>query len=420
MLSSWRVGVVAAVLSLALVCSASAAAAIAEGPTLAVPGLTAGPSITNAGLVWETQDAIMLTSATGVSSVLAGPGAPNPESVLDPAWFGQEWWVQARAAGVFAGRIGGALRELPLLRKCDPGSPTRAPAVAQYALAGERLFAALPAPCFSSRKAPRGAVLEIDLRTRRWHVLEPLTGTLDAIAASGRYVAVASTPAPARSNPDLVPTTPAAEPRAHVRVLDADTGATITRVGPPATLPFARNDVSAIQVDDRGDVLVTAGCCAASPGELAHVAQPAEISAWWWAPPGATVAREAQLGHDAVLSDGRVAYLSATPGTTAVQEIDVKDLLSGATSAVVAFFGTASSHGFTLSADTLAWAQQSSVIQVRSAPVNGGVETSCIPVALSPVELASVDVNDLASPPIVVNGAPIPPEYDHEPACIEM
>ena len=96
----------------------------ADSSSVDAPGLTAGPFITGAGLVWESSHGIVLTNSAGRSKVLAPPDAPNWDDFTDLAWFGRDWWALARPSVVLAGRIGGPLRELPLLHKCNPGSST--------------------------------------------------------------------------------------------------------------------------------------------------------------------------------------------------------------------------------------------------------------------------------------------------------
>jgi hypothetical protein len=175
-----------------------------------------------------------------------------------------------------------------------------------------------------------------------------------------------------------------------------------------------------IQVDDHGDVLVTAGCCGSSPGQLAHVAQPPERRGWWWARARSTVGHIADLGSDAVLSHGRVAFLSADASSPDSTTIDVRDLLAGTTRTVVVFSGSVSGDGLALSGNELAWAQQSTVVNVITGPVAGGGSfEECKAVPLSPPELASLDLRDVASQPVLVSGVPIPPQYAHEQPCIE-
>jgi hypothetical protein len=375
------------------------------------PGLSAGPLITDAGLVWESSDGITLTSP-GRSTVLGPPDPPNWDNLVDLTWFGQDWWALARPSGVLAGRIGGPLHELPLLGSCNPGSASLTPGAssAQYAIAGDHLYAALPHGCLAHRTARFGEVLAINLRSRRWHVLAPMPGTLDFMAASGKYLALAYRRATPR---------PTAEAQLLVRVWNTATGALVNQIRPPRTTGVLGRGVSGIQVDDYGDVLVSAGCCGASPGQLAHVAQPAEIKGWWWARAGSTVGRETRLGSDAVLSDGQVAFLSANAGDPE-STIVVTNLLTNATRTVVAFSGSASPTSLALSGPELAWAQQSTVVSVVTGPLAGGVGfEECKEVPLSPPELASLDLRATPSSPVVVNGVPIPPQYAHEPPCIE-
>lgn len=376
------------------------------------PGLTAGPFITDAGLVWESSDGIVLSDAAGRSTVLAPPDAPNWDNLVDLAWFGRGWWAVAHPSGVLAGRIGGPLRELPLLQKCNPGSTSLEPGVAatQYALSGDHLYAALPSGCLGRRESGFGKLVDIDLQSHRWHVLTRMPGTLDYMAASGKYLAVAFT----RGVPYST-----AGGRLLVRVLNATSGALVNQIAPPPSTGGAENSASGIQVDDRGDVLVTVGCCAA-PNRLARVAQPLEIRAWWWARARSTIGQETQLGSDAVLSDGRVAFLSTDPSDPASTTVDVRNLLAGTTTTVVVFAGSVHANGLALSGNELAWDQQSTVVNVVGGPTAGGGSfEECKDVPLSPPELASLDLGDIPSPPLVVSGAPIPPQYANEPPCIE-
>jgi hypothetical protein len=407
------VALVVAVLMLAGPVLASAGM-YAEGSSVDAPGLSAGPFFTGAGLVWESAHGIMLTNSAGRSKVLARPDASNWDGFVDLAWFGRDWWAVARPSGVLAGRIGGQLRALALLRKCNPASTSIKPGVlvTQYAVSGEHLYAALPSVCLARHGAPFGEVIDVDLRSRRWRVLAPMPGTLDYMAASGKYLALAYWRGTQRST---------AETRPFVRVLDAATGALVNQVTPPPNTGGARpHSTSGIQVDNHGDVLVTEGCCGTPPGQLAHVAQPVEIRGWWWARAGSRVGHETHLGSDAVLSAGRVAFFSADAGNSGGRTIDVRNLLAGTTRRVVVFTGSVSADSLALSGNELAWAQQSTVVNVLSGPAPGGGSfESCTPVPLSPIELANLDLRNIPSSPVVVHGVPIPPQYANEPPCIE-
>jgi hypothetical protein len=236
------------------------------------------------------------------------------------------------------------------------------------------------------------------------------------MAAAGRYLALAYWPASPRSS-TRTPTTPAAKPLL-VRVLNAATGRLVNQVAPPPSIPaLTWNRASAIQVDTYGDVLVTVGCCAAPSGRLAHSSQPfRESPRWWWARARGTIGRETQLGGDASLSAGRVAFLSYD--RNGEQTIDLRDLLTRRTSTIVAFSGSVSTRGLALSGNGLAWAQQSSVLNVVGGPAAGGGSFyECIPVALSPVQLAGLDLRRPRSTR-VVSGVPIPPQYANEPPCL--
>jgi hypothetical protein len=376
------------------------------------PGLTAGPFITDTGLVWEGKQGVVLTSFAGRSRVLLPPDAPNFNDELDVAWFGRRWWAAARPQGVLAGRIGGGLRELPLLRHCNPGSPRFEPAV-HYAISGEQLYAALPRVCFARRRAPFGVVVDVDLRSRHWHVVAPIPGTLDFLAVSGKYLALAYWRSAQR---------PTGEARPLVRVLNSATGALEDQLTPPrSTGAGAPSGTSGIQVDERGDVLVSEGCCAAPPGRLAHAAMPpAPRKGWWWARAGSKVGHEVKLGEGAALSDGRVAFFSTEPRGSENPTIEVRNLLAGTARTAVVFTGSASAESLALSGEELAWAQQSTVVQVLSRPTPGGGSfESCTRVALGPIELASLDMRSNPTSPVVVGGVPIPPQYANEPGCVE-
>jgi hypothetical protein len=363
----------------------------------------------------------MLTNPAGKSTVLAQPDTRNWNGFVDLAWFDLDRWALARPSGVFTGRIGGRLSPLPQLSRCNPATPSAASAgiLTRYALSGEHLYAALDARCFARRSEPLGAVVDVNLRSHRAHVLVPLPGTLDYIAASGKYLAVAYRRKAPRSTAKTH-AEPASPRQLFVRVLNAATGALVNQVTPPASAPdFVRNDASGIQVDKYGDVLVTAGCCAASPGVLAHIAQPLRRSGWWWARARATVGQETRLGTTAVLSDGRVAFFSSDASNRGGQTIDVRDLLHGTTRAVVAFSGSMNGVSLALSGNALTWAQQSVVVNVVTGTTAGGGRfETCEDVPLSPVELVSLDLRHIRSSPVVDRGVPIPPRYANEPPCI--
>ena len=141
-----------------------------------VSGLIEGPLITSAGWVWEGSDGIVVTSPAGRSTVLAPPDAPNWDNLVDMAWFGQEWWVLARPSGVVAGRVGGPLRSLPLLDRCNPGATKLTPGVeaTHYAVSGDHLYAALPSSCIARpENTVQRADQDIDLRSHRSHALAP-------------------------------------------------------------------------------------------------------------------------------------------------------------------------------------------------------------------------------------------------------
>ena len=320
---------------------------------------------------------------------------------------------------MFAGRIGGALRELPSLRKCNPGSPSIPPDVARYAVSDAHLYAALPEHCLPPRGAPREVVLmAIDLRSRRSHVLARVPGNQGDVATSGKYLALAYWRSP-RSPTRPSPSSPTQAPRLFVRVLNATTGALVNQVAPPpGTRASEVRNLSSIQVDNHGDILVTSE--PGAPGELAHIAQPFRPPpVWWWARAGSTIGHEIRLGTDAVLSEGRVAFFSPQEGDRNGAPIVVEDLLDAATRTVVAFSGSVSATSLALHGTRLAWVQQSTVISVVRSETAQGRTESCTPVPLSPVELASLELRDLPPSPLVVTGAPIPPRYANEPVCVE-
>ena len=114
------------------------------------------------------------------------------------------------------------------------------------------------------------------------------------------------------------------------------------------------------------------------------------------------------------LSDGRIAYVSNSEG---VEQIDVLNLATRKVSMMATFPGSARVDGIGLRKNRLAWAQQSTGLNVVRTAIGGGFSESCERVQLSPVELASLDLRYVPYSPIVVSGVPIPPQYANEPPC---
>jgi hypothetical protein len=277
---------------------------------------------------------------------------------------------------------------------CNPADTS-----AVYAISGEQLFVAQPRACLTHRRTPVARVVDVDLRTRRLRVLASIPGTAAYISAAGRFVAVAYWSPSPRST----------ESRLLIRVLNTASGAVVNHVTPPADARQDQRAANGVQVDGHGDVLVSFGCCERPPGELAFIARPPQRpSGWWWARAGSPLGREPHLGRDPRLSGRRVVFLPASGG-----QIDLMDPLDGATRVLVTFTGTAQPEGLAFGGDTLAWTQQSSVMNV----VRTAHEVSCTFVQLSPIELASVDVRRIRAAPLRVSGAPIPPQYTDEPPC---
>ena len=379
---------------LALVWPFSAGAAVpAPLPGVAAPGMTAGPVVTDAGLVWQSSTAIELTDAAGNSTTLAAVVGTPAMGAFDDAWFGLGWWAVVRPSGVFSGPIGGTLRKLSLLQRCQ---------AKLYALSGEQLFAALAGGC-SAGHTSRGALVEIDLRTHRWRVLAPLAGAPAALAASGSFVALAYW----RHGGEASRTSRA---RLFVRVFDAQTGALVSQIAQPASVPGVASfaHIGNVQVDPFGDVLVHMGDERAArepPG--GGPGPPSGQDWWWWANPKATVARLLlEPGAHAELSDRRVAFFSG-------DSIAVMDLHSGSTRTIVTFHGTATPYYLGFSGNELAWAQQSRVLNVTVA----GQLVTCTWVPLTPTQLVGIDLRSIGSAPLVVDGEPIPQQYANEPGC---
>ena len=377
----------------------ASAALPGEGSSIDAPGLTAGPFIVHAGLVWESASGVMLTDAAGRSTVLAPPDAANWEDSVDLAWFGPEWWVLARPTGVFAGRIGGPLHELPMLRRCNPATQARTSdgTLTEYAVGGDHLYVAVHAACLARRPPPLWWVVDVNLRTRRWHILARISGSLESMAASGNDVALAYRH-PRRST---------GEPPLLVRVLKVTTGAVTSQFTPPPS----------IQKSGAGGIRSTTAETCSSGSDVVG-----RLPGSWPMPHSHSVGRPnggwrkqvhrvlGRLCRVVTLCEGRVAYFSSD-GASGAEAIDVDRRT------VVVFAGTASGEGLALSGNELASSQQSAVVNVVTAT---GASYSCTPVPLSPVELASLDVRDIPSTPVLVSGVPVPPQYANEPPCIEI
>jgi hypothetical protein len=374
-------------------------ATLAAGGPLAASGFTTGPLITDQGLVWEGSAGVLLTRSNGTTSVLAKRGMPNWDNVIDQAWFGSRWWVIADAGGVFTGRIGGRLKRLRALARCNPGSkivpvdPAGGTSSPVFVISGEDILAALPRPCAPLGHLTPETLVRIDLRTGASHVIADLSAVADGIAAAGRYVALALT----LGTPPEVGRE--AAPHRVVRVFNALTGALIRQI----TSPVQDEGAAAIQLDAADDVL--GGCCQAATGELAQTAQLARIERYWWAPAGAKAARQVQLGEYAVLSDRRIAYISS--GTHGDPVIDVRDMRDGQTRTAVTFAGTVRLAGLAQSESTLAWEQQSFGLMTSAG--------RCLSAELTPPQLMSIDLRTLAGGPLAIVG-PESPALPHE--CI--
>src|SRR5271168_2728954 len=87
-LAAWVVGLVTVWIPVGV----AAAILPAEGSSIDASGLTSGPAITDAGLVWDSAQGIMLSGPTGATSVLY-PTPVAGENVTD--WLGLDWWVVA-------------------------------------------------------------------------------------------------------------------------------------------------------------------------------------------------------------------------------------------------------------------------------------------------------------------------------------
>jgi len=376
------------------------AGASASAGSLTASGLAAGPLITDAGLVWEGSTGVVLTRANGTTSVLAARGMPNWDNYIDQAWFGSRWWAIAGSNGVLGGRIGGRLKPLRALARCNLGSKVAPVDLAGstsrpvLAISGEDLLAALPRSCAPRGSAPE-TLVRVDLRTGASRAIARLSGVAESIVAAGRYVALALTKStrPARGH----------EAVSHevVRVLDARTGALVRQIKPPVE----DEGGAPIQIDAAGDVL--GGCCETATRELAQVAQPVRIERYWWAPAGAKVGVQIQLGEDAVLSDRRVAYRGW--GATGGRVINVRDMRRGQTRTVVTFTGAAQPAELALSENELAWEQQSFGLLTPPG--------ACLPIELTPPQLMSIDLLTVSGGPLVVVG-PEPPALQHQ--CVSV
>lgn len=248
-------------------------------------------------------------------------------------------------------------------------------------------------------------LLAVNLRSGVRRALGAIAPGAVGLASAGARVAVTYA-APSQSSPIAGTITPVT-----TAVLDARTGRRLYRVSAP--VPFNQLALTT-EVDARGDVLVTS--------TIFH--PPAPQSSGWWATPAAPTPHELRslvtagqvvfntppygytvITGAAALAQGRIAYVTDTPKG---EQIDLLDLRSGALRPVVGFTGVARVVGLDLSAEELAWAQQSTVTEVSSGPVpGGGYFERCSTVAVGPVQLNRVDLGHLpATPPEI--GAPVP------------
>jgi hypothetical protein len=370
----------------------------AEGSQVTAPGITTGPLITEAGLVWEGSEGVMLTHPDDAQSVLAPNTTPNWDNAIDEAWFGSAWWVLAGGQGVLSGPIGGPLRPLGVLGRCNPDTkivPLDSADEADpplYAVSGESLFAALPRSCAPGRGVAPATLVRVDLHTGSARTLAQLPAPAGSLAAVGGYVAVAFK----RTAPVLGGKMEAPLPET-VSVYSSRSGTLVRKIKPPTE----DEGSASLQLDAEGDVL--AGCCEASSDALAHTAQPPRIERYWWAPAGARAGVKIQLGRDPALSDGRIAYIS----NNTEEAIMLSEPRDGQTRALVTFPGTEHPEDIALSGNKLAWEQLGYALVVSPG--------ACGTVVLTPPELASIDLRTLAGrAPIAVAGPALA-----QPQCSE-
>jgi hypothetical protein len=372
--------------------------AAASAYVVGAPSFVAGPRITADGLLWEDSAAQLLTLPSGRTHVLVGGGI----AILSN--HTSSWIVAVGRKRIEAGRLAGKLLPVALLRRCPALAAASSvggggAADRLLALSGATLYSVVDLGCIRRHGHGGRALVAISLRTGRWRLLTGVPTSPIGLAASGPRIAVTSLEyGPERQSP---------EAHLTVVVLDANRGRRLYATSVAAESPSRASFTT--QLDGQGDVLVTSS----------FFIPPAAKSSAWWATPSDPVAHrlsslasdqeaafagESQLTGAAVLSAGRIAYLTAgTHGGVDEEQIALLDLRRRATRPVVVFPGLVGVLGLDLSGQKLAWAQQRSIFEGGSETTpSGGVFSSCQTVTLGPVQLTSVELARLAAKPLLV------------------
>lgn len=404
----------------ALLCAATLAVALlspglARATNANANGFGAGPRITPAGLVWRGLGSDMLTTAAGSTRRLPGAGAYTVTSA------GSDWLAVAGAGGVEAGRLGGRLTPVESLRGCRPVSPNSEESAspptsdepALLALAGSTLYVVVDPACLHRHAGKRLALVAVSLPSAVRRTVTTIAPAVVGLAAAGARVAVSYAAAPAETG-RLGSVT-----RITVAVIGARRGRTLYRITAPVR-GWRVAGALTTEIDAQGDVLVTSIFFGPPPTGA--------LSSGWWASPADHAARElpelratggvvssAPRGPEtirgaAALSDGRIAYV--TESRAEGEQLELLDLRTGRKRPVADFTGEGHIVGLDLSADELAWAQESTAREV----INGPGFESCQTIALGPVQLARMDLKDLPATPLAI-GAPVPKIY--QKPCIE-
>jgi hypothetical protein len=344
-------------------------------------GLDSGPQITGSGLVWHASSAEMLTGRRGRTRKLPGGSG---FALTSPT---SDWMVVVGNRRILAGRIGGRLAAVAVLRRCRP--PIAAgwfgdPRGALLALSGSRLYAVINPRCLRRPDHGKWMLLSIDLQSGSSRLLTAVSKLTVSLSASERRVAVTRL---RRASSSTV----------LVIMRDAADGRRLSEVA--VNTRMVRVERVSTQVDDRGDVLVLSS----------FFRPPAGGSVGWWAKRGGPVRELGLLAgpSGAALSDGRIAYARKSE-SGGQQRLVVLNLRRGSSRVVADFVGEAKVTGLDLSGGELAWAQDDTAPVVRSEVLaNGATSERCQVVQLGPVRLRSIDLRAVRGGPLQI-GAPLP------------
>ena len=368
--------------SLLLVLLGLCAAAAPASATVPAPKFQEGPKVVDGGLLWAGssggEQSIFLSTPAGTTSLAS---RTNLSAVAEE----NGWVVVSEPRGPRVGRIGHALKPLAVLRACPSTrlEPDRSKA---ETVARGSIWAIASARCLGRRPKTAELLVKVRLGSTRLRVIGRVPDDAEKLAVAGSRIAL------------MFPE----DSSSRVAVVSSTNARPLYDIAVPTEGRFREKN---LQIDDKGDVLVTS-----SHGGVLGPAS----SGWWWS--GAGTRALHHLGPEptpfpASLWEGRIAFATSDSQSFSSTEggaIDVLTLASETTQTIVSYSGAATIGGLGFDDDVVAWALESYVYEAND---------GCVGYSLGGVpELVETPLTTSALP-IVVNDSP--GARPDGPECIE-